>query len=154
IFSKRYTVEELRHIMTDWDDYLEAVVMDEPPYDDFQVSDFEHFKRRVKENISHFEFDEERYRERPDYLTPEGYENQKTLVADRLAYWRRVDRVIKGKSEDELSPRLRDAIHRQLFHLRWLDEFVRINMTQQFETAIKEGYSTEVSFDGFSTMNG
>lgn len=154
IASGRYSVEELRHLMTDWDDYLEAIVMDEPPYDDFEISDFEHFKRRVQENIELFEFDQEHYRERPNYLSDDGWEHQKTIVADKLTYWRRVARIFDGKVEEQLSPKLRDGFLRQLFHLRWLDEYVRINMVQQFETAIKQGYSTEVSFDGFSNMGG
>lgn len=154
ILTRRYTVEELRHVMNDWDDYLEAIVMDEPPYDDFAIPEYEHFKRRVQENIAVFESDEELYSKRPDYLSPASYEQRKAVVLERLTYWRRVAQVIDGKDEDQLSPRLREAVHRQLFELRWWEEFVRLDMARQFETAVKQGYSTEISFGCCSNVGG
>src|SRR6266496_1963904 len=51
---------------------------------------------------------------------------------------------------EELSPKLREAIHRQLFRLRSVDEYVRVIMAQQFEAVISRGYSPEVTFDAFS----
>ncbi|SRR6266496_6088288 len=98
IRSKRFDVEELSHIMTIWDDYLEAAVMDEPPYDDFQISDFQHIVRRVRENIEHFESEQERYQECPGYLAPEAYHQQKAIVQENLSSWRRVWRAIEGKT--------------------------------------------------------
>ena len=38
-----------------WGEYLEAVVINEPPYDDRSISDLDHFSRRVAENVSFFE---------------------------------------------------------------------------------------------------
>ena len=130
-------------------DYLEVVVIDEPPYDDRGVSDFDHFCRRVAENVFFFKEEFARGPERP-YLEPEQAGQQFELTRQRLAEWQRTARILAGKTEQTISDHLRSAIQRQLWHLRWHDEFVRLMMAQQFETQLLEGYSVQVTFNGTS----
>jgi hypothetical protein len=138
----RYALSELQHIAECWADYLDAVVISEPPYDDRSISDFEHFSRRVAENVSFFEEELKRGSERDE------------LAARRLAEWQRAARLIAAKAERDLSDPLRHALQRQLWHLRWQDEFVRLIMAQKFENQLLQGYSVEVTFDGMSWRGG
>jgi hypothetical protein len=149
--SQRYSLEELRHIMKDWDDYLETIIMVEPPYDDRAIPDYEHFQRRVQENITHFLQEQACYKERP---TPELDEDRRTGIEKRLAGWQRVHQNLLGKTEETLSPKLRDAINKELFHLRWLDEWIRLSMVEQHCAAIVQGYSPEVTFRSWSSHQG
>jgi hypothetical protein len=43
----RYPIEELRHIFSDWNSYLEGAVTEVPAYDSLDVDDYEHFRRRA-----------------------------------------------------------------------------------------------------------
>jgi hypothetical protein len=148
----KYGTDELRHIMSDWDDYLEAVVMEEPAYDDESIPDYRHIIRRAHEMLALFEEDE--LLDRPSFIPLAQWEAQKADSQRKATAWRRICGIVDQKAESDLSPRLRDALHRELFRLRWWDEFVRLNMAKQFETAIIQGYSTDATFDGFSSAGG
>jgi hypothetical protein len=138
----RYGLAELQHIAECWGDYLEAVVMDEPPYDDRSVSDFENFSRRVEENVAFFQDEVER--------STRDDEN----ANERLEQWSRTATVLKGKSDETIGDRLRSAIARELWQQRWNDEFVRLIMAQKFEAQITSGCSVEVTFNGSSWNQG
>jgi hypothetical protein len=146
----RYDQDELQHIMNDWDDYLEAIVMEEPCYDDESIPDYQHFVRRAREMRELFEEDEGR--ERPESITQEQWHNRQADAQQKLNMWRKVCGIIERSAEEDLSSTLRNSFHRQLFHLRWWDEFVRMNMAKKFETAIIQGYSTDVTFTGWSSQ--
>ena len=150
--TRRYDVEELRHIMSDWEDYLDDVVIHEPDYDDDAIPDYDHFVRRLHEIIALFEEDE--HTADPVFIPSEQWEQQKARSRIRAAEWRRVLSVVDRKSEQQLSDRFRDFLHRQLFHWRWWDEYVRFDMAKQFDTAILLGYSTDVSFRGHTSKRG
>ncbi len=149
----RYELEELQHIAECWGDYLGTVIIDEPPYDSHDVSDFEHFRRRATEIISSLEEDVARGPSR-SYLDADHALQQFELIKQRLSEWRHTATILAGKTEETLSDRLRSAIQRQLWHLRWVEEFVRISMAQQFEAQILEGYSVEVTFNATSWHDG
>jgi hypothetical protein len=142
----RYATAELQDIAECWGDYLEAVVIDEPPYDDRSISDFDHFCRRVAENVSFFEDEFARGPERP-YCEPEHASQQFELTRQRLSEWRRIARILAGKSEETISDRLQSEIARCLWRLRSNEEFVRLMMAQQFETQLLQGYSVQVTFN-------
>jgi len=148
-----YAASGAYRLIRAWSDYLEHVVMDEPAYDDFDVSDCDHFKRRIRERGEMFEDDDKSYSERPEYLF-QIYEPQKARVSEKLIYSRQVAHALLGMPEDQLNEKFCRGVHRELFDLRLSDELVRLNMVQQFEAAIKQGYSTEVRFDGFSNTDG
>lgn len=131
-----YELAELQHMAECWGDYLEAVVMNEPPYDDRSVSEFENFSRRVADNVSFFQDEVERC------TGDDENANQ------RLEEWSRMARTLAGKSEETIGDRLRSAIARELWQQRWNDEFVRLIMAQKFETQITSGYSVEITFNG------
>ena len=146
----RYDQEELHHTMNDWDDYLEAIVMEEPSYDDESIPDYQHFVRRAREMRELFEEDEGR--PRPDIIAPEQWLVQQADAQKKLKMWRKVCGIVESTAEEDLSSNFRSSVHRQLFHLRWWDEFVRVNMAKRFETAITQGYSTDVTFSGWSSQ--
>ena len=139
----RYSPSELQDIAESWTDYIEAVIVDEPPYDDRELADFDHFQRRIGENIEFFEFETQQ-------LAEHESTSQEEVAKQRLAEWQRIGRVFLGKTEAQLSERLRDAAHRQLFHFRWQDEWTRLIMAQKFEAQILQGYSLHVSFNRMS----
>jgi hypothetical protein len=116
--------------------------MDEPPYDDRSVSDFENFSRRVEENIAFFKDEVER--------STGDDEN----ANERLEQWSRTAAALKGKSDKTIGDRLRSAIARELWQQRWNDEFVRLVMAQKFEAQITTGCSVEVTFNGSSWNQG
>ena len=139
----RYSLSELQDIAESWTDYIEAVIVDEPPYDDRELADFDHFQRRIGENIEFFEFESQQPAEQES--TSQG-----EIAKQRLAEWKRVGRIFLGKTEAQLGERLRKAAHRQLFHFRWQDEWTRLIMAQKFEAQILQGYSLHVSFNRMS----
>ena len=138
----RYGLDELRHIMQDWDDYLEAIVMEEPPYDDESIPDYQHFARRAREMREIFEDSEQQ--DRPEIITPEQWQQQRADAQTKLKLWRRVCELVANNAEEDLPLELQKSLQRELFHLRWWDEFVRLNMARKFETAIVRGFSTEL----------
>ena len=149
----RYDLAELQHIAECWGEYLEAVVIDEPPYDDRNIPDLEHLRRRVAENVAYFEEEIAHGPER-SYLEPRQALHQFELGKQRLSEWERTARILAGKSDQTLSDALRKAVQRHVWHLRWQDEFVRLTMAQQFETQILQGYSVQVTFNAMSCLDG
>lgn len=131
----RYDLAELKHIAECWGDYLEAVVVEEPPYDDRELSDLENFRRRVAENVSFFRDEVERGSGRDE------------IANQRLSEWQQTARILEGKAEHTISDPLRSIIQRHLWHLCWHDEFVRLIMAQQFEAKLLQGYSVQVTFN-------
>jgi hypothetical protein len=149
----RYELAELQHIAESWGEYLEAVVVEEPPYDDRQVSDLENLRRRVLDNVAFFEGEYALGRER-EHLEPDQSARQFELTKERLAEWRQTAAILNGKTEANLSDHLRSAVQRHLWRLRWQDEWVRLVMAQKFETQLLQGYSVQVTFDGTTWENG
>lgn len=144
----RYGTEELRHIMNEWDDYLEAIVMVEPAYDDMSVSDYQHLLRRANEMVKMFQEDD--HNEAQFIVPTEERQRQTARYQSNQTHWETIVRLLEKHSDEELPPRLRELFDHNLFQLRWWDEFVRLNMAGQFEAVILQGYSPEVTFGGFS----
>ena len=137
----RYSVEELRHIFEDWNTNIEIVTIDELAYDSFDINDFEHFKRRTDYMALFFE----------EELAAGRKEAE---AADRLRYWKWIQRNVTAKKESELSEELRWGWRKQLFYLRWADEYARLMSVDHIASQIEQGYSTDVTFDGWSNKGG
>ena len=130
----RYELGELQHIAEHWGDYLEAVVIDEPPYDNRDGDELEHFRRRVQENLE-FLREQSEPGGGPDGVARESFPNG-GAVSERIA----------GKTQSDLPLSLKRAVQRSLWRLRWNEEFVRLLMAHQFEGQLLQGYGLEVSF--------
>ena len=94
--SGRYDLEELRHVMNDWDDYLEAIIMEEPAYDDESVPDYKHFVRRAHEMLELFSEDDAV--ERPDFISGEQWERQKAESRQKADAWRKVCQIVDSRT--------------------------------------------------------
>lgn len=157
--SGRYPIEELRHIFSDWNSYLEFAVMDEPAYDRVDVADYEHFRRRATEMTEMFEEDVDRTDLQALSLPAEQVAFQKKEASDKRQMWRWIQNEVSTHRETELTPEFQRAWPKQLFQLRWVDEWCRLMTAQEFSTQIEQGYSTEVSFlgshwhDGVTTLS-
>lgn len=150
IENRCYALDEIRHVVSDWNDFLEAVVMEEPRYDDELVPDYEHFVRRAREMLELLSQDNTL--DRPSYIPAEQWEAQKADSRSKEMKWKTIVSAVEGKSELEVPIELRETFKRPLFHLRWWDEFLRLNLAKKFETAILQGYSSEVIFRSWSTQ--
>jgi len=147
IRSGRYDGAELRHIAETWNEYIEYCICEEPPYDQDDVPEIEHYRRRVKENVLEFEADAERFSSKPEWMTSEEmYLAQRTIIEEKLLYWRKIDRYLDRVPEDQFSENFSKGYKKDLFKLRWLDENVRMMMAEKFSSKLEQGYSPEVHF--------
>jgi hypothetical protein len=146
--SGRYSLDEQRHIFDDWHSFLEIVTSDELAYDSLNVDDYEHFRRRAGEMVQLFTEQLERTNDGPLAQPAEHWEEQQEENREKLQLWQRVNKTVQNKSDSQLSPAFKGAWRKQLFQLRWADEWVRLMTAQDFSTLIEQGYSPEVSFNG------
>ena len=152
--SGRYPIEELRHIFSDWNSYLEGAVTDEPAYDSLDVDDYEHFRRRATEMAQFFE-EEVNYTNLEGLPLPaEQIAFQKKEAAEKLRLWRWIRNEVSTHTESELTPEFQKAWRKHLFQLRWVDEWCRLITAQEFSTQIEQGYSVEVSFQSSGWREG
>lgn len=79
--NPRYSRAEVLHIVDEWNTFLEQIIMQEPAYDDMDVSEYEHFRRRTQEMVEALEL-------KVEYSDSEG----NPLHHERLVYMRREDR--------------------------------------------------------------
>jgi hypothetical protein len=122
------------------------MVMREPTYDDMDTSDYEHFRRRSEETVEVFKAktgfsDAEGNPLGQDRLDQLVQEQQK-----KLADWRYICDFVHQYSEEELPADLHRTWRKMLFHLRFVDEFTRIQMAHQYVTQIEMGYSPRGRF--------
>lgn len=146
--SARYTDEELKHIVDMWNADIDCTV-EVLPYDDPEITDFDHLRRRLaeyigetKRQIAWVERDstssEEERQEHLERFKSELEKSERT--AQRLDSW----------NPTGLTDKMRSYVERSLFHLRWVDEWVRIGNAQMFQSKITAGYSPEVFFSRWS----
>lgn len=144
--SGRYPIEELRHIFSDWNSFLEGAVIDNPAYDSLDVDDYEHFRRRATEMALLFE-EEMNCTDLEEFPLPaQQLACQKREAVEKLRLWRRIRNEVSTHTESELTPEFQKAWRKQLFQLRWVDEWCRLITGQEFSTQVEQGYSVEVSF--------
>lgn len=147
--NPRYSKEEVCHIVDEWNTFLEQIIMQEPSYDDMDISEYEHFRRRSKEMV-------EMFRSKAEFSDAEGNPLEEERLAQILnneqqktSQWEFICDFVHERSEEELPPKFHQKWRKLLFHLRFVDEFVRIQTAHQFVKQIEMGYSPEVEFDGF-----
>jgi hypothetical protein len=149
--SGRYTTAELRHIFDDWNSFLEIVMVEDLTYDSFEVDDYDHFRRRAAEMVAFFTDDTAS----PMFHgTAAQQAAQKEEAAERLRLWKWISDMVNSRPDAELTPNVQAAWRKQLFQLRWTDEWSRMITAQQIATQIEQGYSSEVTFNGSEWSNG
>lgn len=147
--NSRYSKEEIGHIADEWNSYLE-MVREEPPYDDMDISDYVHFRRRANEMV-------EVFRRKGEYSdaqgSPLGEERLAQILDDqreKLAQWELIRDLVDGRAETELPDGFQKTWKKVLFRLRFVDEFIRMQSAQRMVVQLEQGYSPEVDFDGWS----
>jgi len=147
--SPRFSKEEVAHVADEWNSYLE-MVREEPAYDDMNVSDYAHFRRRAGEMVEVFQ----RKAEYSDVQgNPLGDERLAEIVAEqreKLSQWELIRDLVASRSEAELPEGFQKAWKKVLFRLRFVDEVIRLQEAQRMVVQVEQGYSPEVEFDGWS----
>jgi hypothetical protein len=155
--SGRYSAEEIQHIFGDWNTYIEVLVIGiDPVYDSFAIDDYEHFRRRAGEMIQFFE---EALRDIDNgsgysFPNPEVKEQQRKRAREQVRAWKWWYGKVASTPEDKLPPEIQSVWRRQLFHLRWRDEYVRFTISDQFLAQIEQGYGVDVTFNGYEWSAG
>jgi DNA-binding transcriptional MerR regulator len=144
----RYSVEELRHIMSSWDVDIECT-LEVVPYDDPETAEIEHYRRRLEEHIDETK-QQISYLNRDTSAVPEKHRKRLEHFNDELRKWERVARRADSWDHAALTPEMQSKIDRNLFRLRWVDEWVRISNADKFRCAIVQGFSPEVFFSRYS----
>ena len=152
--SGRYPIEELRHIFSDWNSYLEGAVTNQPAYDSLDVDDYDHFRRRATEMVQLFEEEVNNANLEGLPLPADHVAFQKREAADKLRMWKWILNEVSTRPESSLAPEFNKTWRKQLFQLRWVDEWCRLITAQEFSTQIEQGYSVEVSFLGSEWREG
>lgn len=150
----RHTLEELQHIFADWHGFLAIVTGDELAYDNMDIEDYEHFRRRAGEMATFFSEGLGETNDGPFMVPAEHWEEQKQETREKLMLWKRINNTVQNKDDGELSLAFQQAWRKQLFQLRWTDEWIRMITAMDFSTLIEQGYSPEVSFNGNSYSDG
>ena len=152
--NPRYTKEEVCHIVDVWNSFLEVIVMQEPPYDDMAVSQYEHFRRRSQEMVEVFESKTDYSDANGDPLGPGKLDELLLDQMEKLKQWKVIRDFVNDQNEEELPIGFQKTWKKLLFHLRFVDEFVRIQTADRMVAQMERGYSPEIEFDGFMTHGG
>jgi hypothetical protein len=152
--SRRYTIEELRHVFDDWYVHLEIISTEHLAYDSYEVDDYDHFRRRATEMIEISEHRLSNLTENNPSWTPDEMEHRKLEAEKNVFQWRRIHDLVSNCADAALAPATQKFWRKKLFQLRWLDEWCRIMQVREFETQILQGYSPEVAFSGSRWQNG
>jgi hypothetical protein len=144
----RYSDDELKHIMASWNADIECT-LEVLPYDDPEISDFEHIRRNVAEHI--FETKRQiRYVDESSTFSTEERSRRLDWFKGELRKWDRVAQRLDSWNPAALSKEMSSYIERSLFRMRWTDEWIRIGNADRFRAAILKGYSPEVFFRSHS----
>jgi hypothetical protein len=140
-----YTTAELLHLFEDWNVMIEICIAEHLAYDDFDIDNYEHFRRRSAQDAAHFE-DELR-------LIEEGQaewmdDRQKEDTRKQFDFWRNWHRLVTSCSDEELEHKHRLGWRKALAHQRWVDELTRMSSGDDQGKLLERGYSSEVTFNG------
>ncbi len=154
--SPGYPEEEIKHIIEYENELIENVFLEVTPYDDEDVSDLEDFKRRVAQEADEIAEQERIFQDRNlCHGSAEGdIEKQLQDMAVQRAQLEKVIRAFQNKSEEDLTDRQKQFYRKQLFRMRWLDEWLRLQDINRYEAQIRQGYSPEVMLMGYTITNG
>jgi len=143
--SGRYTTAELRHVFGDWNVMIEVCQADVLAYDDFDICDYEHFRRRSASDAKFFE--EQLCRNSMAELPWMG-EEQRERTYKQFAYWDRWHKITSSHEDQELEYKQRLGWRKALAHLRFIDEWTRMSSADNPGKLLDRGFSSEVTFDG------
>jgi len=150
LFSNpRFSKEEVVHIADEWNSYLE-MVREEPAYDDMNVGEYEHFRRRAGEMVEVFQGKSEYSDAAGNPLGEERLAEILDEQREKLAQWELIRGLVDGRAETELPEGFQKAWKKILFRLRFVDEVIRLQEAQRMVVQLELGYSPEVKFDGWS----
>jgi hypothetical protein len=144
----RYSDDELKHIMANWNADIECT-LEVLPYDDPEIPDFEHVRRNVEEHIAETKR-QISYLDEPSDLSIEECSKRSDGFKEELWKWNRVAQRLDSWNPAALTREMSRYIERSLFRMRWTDEWIRIGNAERFRTAILKGYSPEVFFRSHS----
>ena len=146
--TARYSDEELRHIMEMWNAEIEGT-LEVVPYDDPEVSEYDSLRRRVAEHIGETKR-QIGHVENDSRLSDEERHQAVEHFNSELEKWEKAARRLDSWNADALTDQMNAYIGRSLFRMRWIDEWVRIDNAQRFQSKVVEGYSPEVFFSSWS----
>jgi hypothetical protein len=152
--SKKYSLEELRHIADDLNTFVETAFIEELAYDSFDISNYDHFQRRAKEMTSFFAEDLAAMESGTHFLEGDQLEAQQAEAAKRLKLWRYVAQKVTTLPEENLPDDLKAAWGKILLELRISDEWSRMFGIDKFVEQIELGYSPEVTLRGWEWKDG
>lgn len=137
-----YENDELQNIMERWHVDIECT-LEVLPYDDPGIPDFDHYRRRISEHL-----EETKQQLVWKLESPEDLKDIDWLLQEQQRY-ERVLRRLNSSDSTNLSERMQHAISRNLFRMRWIDEWVRIGNAEKFRSAVQQGFSPEVFFSSY-----
>jgi hypothetical protein len=143
-----YSDEELRHIIATWDADIECT-LEVLPYDDSGISEFENYRRRIADHIDETK-QQLRWRSEHPWIFVESPQYADRLSAD-LQDYERLARRLELWASAALTSAMQDHVGRNLFRLRWIDEWIRIGNANKYQAAIDQGFGPEVFFGGYSS---
>lgn len=143
----RYTKDELRHFFEDWNVMLEICMIDDLKYDDFNVTDYEHFRRRSAEDAAHFKWELDLIEEgKAEWMG----EHQREEARRQFDFWTKWHKLVTACEDEKLDHKTRLGWRKALAHQRWVDEFTRASTCDNFGKLLERGYSSEVTFNGYT----
>jgi hypothetical protein len=143
----RYKKAELLHFFEDWNVMLEICMIEHLAYDSFDISDYEHFRRRSAQDAAHFKSELDLI----DIGEAEWMgEHQKEQARQQFDFWTRWHERVTVCEDEELSHKNRLGWRKALAHQRWVDEFVRTSTGDNVGKLLERGYSSEVTFNGYT----
>jgi hypothetical protein len=140
---RKYDDAEIKYILQrsqrDIDGTLEIL-----PYEQLDTPDLDAFRNRLLDLI---EEEEEQIKWRTENNSDLGDHKL------RLDQWKRWQALATGKTETDLTEKQKNKIARMLFHLRFVDEWVRITNSERYRALIRQGYSPEAFFRSYEHRN-
>jgi hypothetical protein len=140
----RYGDGELQHILEMWNSNIECTV-EVLPYDDPEIPDFDHLRRRLAEYIGETKR-QIAYVEGGSSSPGQDRSQDLARFNSELSKAEGAASKLDSWNPSALTEQMRKYIQRSLFHLRFLDEWVRMENAQAFQAQVNKGYSPEVMF--------
>jgi hypothetical protein len=143
----------MHHIFAGWNDFLEILSADLFAYDDMDVDNYEHFRRRARELTDAFAEDIAQMDQGARPVPPEHTEKHRAEAEKRNEEWRKTRDYLATRSDSDLRPSQQEKWRKALNEIRFYDEYTRLTMAGTFAAKIEQGYSLEINFRGWETKN-
>lgn len=151
--AQRLTEDEIRHVIWYENQLLEHCWLAVVPYDDHEMPDLEHFKRRIAHEIDEIrELEEFNQSSRGQGLAiVEDMPRTLNRLAEQRIQFEKMANVFRDKTEGELTEGQIRFYKKMLYRLRWIDEWTLAHNVTEFEAKIRQGYSPELLFKSWSS---